>query len=126
MEIINMAKKKKALGADPLSWLEENESAQSPESVPDADMETRVNLDDDLTIQNVSKRREDLLAIQSQEVTVNAKNISVIDTAGIQLLLSFYQSRKQQDKVTHWENVSPVLRELAELLDLDNQLELAS
>lgn len=52
------------------------------------------------------------------DLSIDAGQVHMIDTAGLQLLLAFVVELKNQNRSVKWLNVSPAFKETAELLGL--------
>lgn len=120
-----MTKGKKALGTDPLNWLNRQDGeGQASGDLPGSDGSAAVLvLEDDLTIGRVGELRSCLAdLLQADDVSLDAGSVSVVDTAGMQLMLGFVYDRIKAGRVTNWTGVSPAFAEVAGILGLADEL----
>ena len=85
-----------------------------------------VDLPEKLTIVTVEALHEQLepLLNEHNEVVLNAELVSRVDTAGLQVLLSFCQALQKQHVAFSWSSPPDVLREGALQLGLFNLMAL--
>lgn len=138
-------KKKSALGNDPLAWkmdsaAQEAEPVQATAQVPEkakAIVEVAsntamngaailtVDLADDLSIGEIRTVADALKAVpMDAELNLNAEEVSVVDSAGIQLLLSWTIHLRKQNVAFTWSHVPDVLLSVAETLGVAETLQL--
>jgi len=60
----------------------------------------------------------------NHSVILQANEVSRIDTAGLQLLLSFYLTSQEKNITIQWQNPSPILINISNTLNIDNLLKL--
>lgn len=58
----------------------------------------------------------------SNEITIDASHVEIVDTAALQLLLAFVKEVKKRSGSIKWEDVTESLRDAAHLLDIENEL----
>lgn len=137
--------KKSALGNDPLAWkmdsaAQEAEPVQVTAQVPEkakAKVEVAsnaamnaagvltVDLADDLSIGEIRTVADALKAVPTDsELNLNAEEVSVVDSAGIQLLLSWTIHLRKQNVAFNWSHVPDVLLSVAETLGVAETLQL--
>lgn len=102
--------------------------ADFPEELPDTedDIESVINLEAVLTIQNVVKLYEKLKQSYSinNTIEINASHVSSIDTATLQLLVALKKDAVEQQKEVILVEPSPRFIESAELLGLLEMLDI--
>lgn len=69
-------------------------------------------------------RRLDAALTRNRPISLDAANLSGVDTAGLQLLVAFYLAAHARGLNPHWTHASPALREGATLLGLEVLLDL--
>jgi anti-anti-sigma regulatory factor len=93
-------------------------SAQQP-------TESRVALAPACTIREVGELRTHLLqALPANAVILDASAVTKIDTAGVQLLLTFIRDRKRAGCQTRWAAVPDAVRAAAQRLGLCAEMQL--
>lgn len=92
------------------------------------DQSGTVILGSTLSIQNIGELVDQLTAVVGANgpITITAEEVTSVDTAGLQVLVAFSNSMRAQSRVVHWQDKTGVLREFAELADLDGCLEIGS
>ena len=97
-----MATNKSALGADPLTWLNDSDQAGKSLRSPGVDTNQPVSevpkevfmLDEALTVATVASTKQKLLEHYDKDLVIDLGTVSMVDTAGIQLLLSLVSSKE--------------------------------
>ena len=144
-------RKKKALGDDPLSWLNESavkekkhvaKKTQPEEKVKqkkalsegldkvdkskNKHSNSKIVLEIILVIDDAKKIHEELNSYISQknDVIIDASSVQMIDTAMLQLLAAFVQKLKSQGTKVAWDKPSDEFVNRAVFLDLKEHLEL--
>lgn len=135
-----MARKKaKAMGDDPLAWMDGGEESQAgaaraaprkaktPNPGPPADKTAVVRLSPALGIADVAALREQLASTvhDSGEVIIDASDVERLDTAVLQLLSAFMAERRSQDAKLAWHAPSEAFCTGAGLLGLESHLGLS-
>lgn len=78
-----------------------------------------IQVPQELGMPNVDGFKEELskfLASDAGEYTLDASEVTRIDTAGIQLLLAFVRELEHQARAVHWHEPSPVILNAAHTL----------
>lgn len=85
------------------------------------------DLGGDLTIRSVQAHRERLAALLADQgaVTLGAKDVAHVDTAGLQLVAAFIGHLLKAGRRLHWDQPSRPLTEAAANLGLTSTLHLA-
>ena len=90
-------------------------------------MSNSLKLPGELTIQTVSQEigniREAAAKVDSA-VTIDASQLSSVDTAGVQLLFSLVKELQKKGCDVSWQSVPPVLSDTANILGASAALEL--
>ena len=88
--------------------------------------ETILNFGSQIDMSTVEEQRETLLsAIEAKKNLVfGAQDLKRLDTAGLQLILSFCLTLKKENLTWHWKETSQCLEELADLMGATQVLEL--
>ena len=124
--------KKNLIGIDPLAWLSDEEKASLPDAEqqeqtdtsnkiePESSANYVIQLDTMLTIRDASELLEELKQIDDahQEIIIESEQVERVDTAALQLLLSFYLFATDAGKQVIWNKPSDVLCHAFELLGL--------
>lgn len=86
----------------------------------------QVVLPTNLTISNLKDLHDEMeVMIEKNDfdnVSIEAKNVERVDTAGIQLLLAFKKSLKEREIAINWQHPTEQLRTAAAMLGLDEKL----
>jgi anti-anti-sigma regulatory factor len=101
------------------------DAAEQVDELPVAGNNTPWVLDEDLAINFVQKIKDMLDKIPvAQELVIDCSNIKTIDTAGVQLLLSFQRTRTTKGASLRWIGTdNEVLTSIVELLGLTNSFQ---
>lgn len=75
-------------------------------------------------IEALSEQLVPLLIAADEKITVNANEVESIDIAALQVLVAFSNSAARRSKTVHWTCSEGVVKEMAELCDLDRHLTL--
>ncbi|CAG7855860.1 hypothetical protein MCAMS1_00142 [biofilm metagenome] len=102
------------------------EAQSSDEEVVDAGIEPAIDLEANLSIQNVVKLYDKLKKIYAAHdaIEIDASHVSSIDTASLQLLVALKKDAIKQNKTVDFFQPSPRFVESARLLDLLDILEI--
>lgn len=89
-----------------------------------ADTSLNIELDPVITISETQSLYKQLQAHLDRggDVTLDARQVHMIDTAGLQLLLAFVLELKNENRSINWRGVSPAFKETAGLLGLTELL----
>ncbi|MEO1174209.1 MAG: STAS domain-containing protein [Myxococcota bacterium] len=80
-------------------------------SQPDSDPSEAIGLGTSLTIADVGELYGKLLTtLDASAVRLDGASISRVDACGVQLLVSFLQTRQSKELATHWAGVSADLQ----------------
>ncbi|GAA5644667.1 MULTISPECIES: STAS domain-containing protein [Vibrio] len=81
-------------------------------------------LQSEVNIANIEQVKAQLTTslTQGEAVELDASEVCKVDTAGMQLLLSYVLGLKQQGTEVHWKSPSDELSTVAKLLGLDSTL----
>ena len=85
-----------------------------------ADSSFTLELEAVITISEAQRLYEELQGHLDRggDICINAGEVHMIDTAGLQLLLAFVLEVKNQNRSISWQAVSPAFKETAELLGM--------
>lgn len=83
-----------------------------------------LQMPEELSIANVTEWQQALgdFAKDADNVTLDAENLSRVDTAALQLLTAFFVMLKSQQKEVSWRNPSDTLVRTAKQLGLETTL----
>jgi ABC-type transporter Mla MlaB component len=102
------------------------ETRSSDEEVFDAGIEPAIDLEANLSIQNVVKLYDKLkkIYVAHDTIEIDASHVASIDTASLQLLVALKKDAIKQNKTVDFFQPSPRFVESARLLDLLDILEI--
>lgn len=102
------------------------EAGPSDEATGDADIAPALELDANLSIQNVAKLHEKLKKIYAvhDAIEIDASHVASVDTAALQLFAALKKDALKQNKTVDFFQPSPRFVESARLLGLLDMLEI--
>lgn len=96
----------------------------SDPSDPDMSDATLCCLPADLGIEQLAALREQLVATDGASLRFDARQVSRVHSASLQLLAAYCRDRRTAGLDTHWADASETLRDAARRLDLTTTLQL--
>jgi len=102
---------------DEIAWIRADQNGVQ-EQCSDEKISGEIILQDIVGIADIKLMQDHFVKVlqANVEICIHSESLKQIDTAGIQLIHAFVQSASQQSTPLHWQSISTVLRNNAELL----------
>lgn len=144
--------KKNKLGHDPLDWISDEDAAQLKSETKKSDVTAEKEIaeiepvteearEKDIMseqtifelppyfgiaqVASIKEAMQSFLKNSTDEIEIEAEGVESIDTAALQLLISFVKQAKSKGKSVKWKSVSNKLESSSELLAIKEELSLS-